>query len=354
MDELKDYDFELPEQLIAREPGVRRDGSRLLVVHRDTGDLEHHEVCDLPSLLNRGDALVFNDTKVLPARLFGHRKETEGKWEGLFLELREDGLWRLMSKTRGRLRPGELVRVEPAHQRESVPAPEPFEIRLVEQDQEGCWFAACDDPREVESLLQEFGTMPLPPYMKRSVANEDDWERYQTTYARQPGAVAAPTAGLHFSDELIAACDSADLTRSFVTLHVGIGTFRPISVERLKDHRMHSEWCEISESTVDRLKKRRDDGGRIVAVGTTSVRTLESASRSGELKPMCGPTELFIRPPYEFQSVDALFTNFHLPKSSLLVMISAFAGRELILRAYEEAVRESYRFYSYGDAMLIL
>jgi S-adenosylmethionine:tRNA ribosyltransferase-isomerase len=224
----------------------------------------------------------------------------------------------------------------------------------MERDEEGLWTARPEDGRNPLAVLEQFGTVPLPPYIERERPDLADVERYQTVYARTAGSVAAPTAGLHFTPELFAACEAHGITRATVTLHVGIGTFRPISVERLKEHRMHSEWCELTAETATRLNDVKTSGGRVVAVGTTSVRTLESAASAGSIQPWSGPTRLFIRPPYRFQAVDVLLTNFHLPKSTLLVLVSTFAGRELIHRAYAEAIDRQYRFFSYGDAMLIM
>jgi len=355
MDELNDYDYELPPERIARAPLARRDAARLLVVDRRAGTLRHHTVRDLPELLSPGDCLVLNDTRVLPARLFGTRAATGGKWEGLYLGTNPAGQWRLIGETRGRILPGEQVVLSPAHHPESS---ERLVLTLVSRDDEGVWTAQVESAGGTAvELLDRFGTVPLPPYIGRKLAGPDDWERYQTTFAQRPGAVAAPTAGLHFTPELLSACAARGLHRAQITLHVGIGTFRPITASRLSEHRMHAEWCELPAAAADRLRQTRAEGKRIVAVGTTSVRTLETAapSRDGDdWQAWSGETEIFIRPPYEFRAVDALLTNFHLPRSTLLVLVSALAGRELIRRAYDEALREGYRFYSYGDAMLII
>ncbi len=354
MDDLAAYDYELPAELIATEPLPRRDAARLLVVDRATGRLEHRCISDLPGILRAGDRLVLNDTRVVPARLFGIRKATGGKWEGLFLETDAAGRWRLIGHSGGKLQAGETLAIAPAHQPDS---PARLELTLLECDAEGIWTAvpaAQSADRSAVALLEEFGTVPLPPYIRRKLGAGLDWERYQTTFAQRPGAVAAPTAGLHFTPELLDRCDRRGIPRTFVTLHVGIGTFRPISVERLSEHRMHAEWCELSPAAVQTLNETRAGGGRIVAVGTTSVRTLETAFRDGQFAPWSGPTRLFIRPPYQFGGVDCLLTNFHLPRSTLFVLVSTLAGLDLMQRAYAEAVRERYRFYSYGDAMLIL
>ena len=348
---LSDYDYALSRELIASEPLPQRDESRLLVINRASGELSHHQVRDLPSLLQPGDCLVLNDTKVVPARLFGHRTETGGKWEGLFLNRTETGLWRLIGETRGKLQPGEKITVIPAHQPDSD---HNFILTLREREPDGIWTAEVHSETETFELLQRFGTVPLPPYIPRKVANEQDRSRYQTTFSRKPGAVAAPTAGLHFTPELLAACEERNIRHAYVTLHVGLGTFRPIAVENLNDHRMHSEWCELTPETAGLLNESRHTGSRIIAVGTTAVRTLETAAQTGTIQPFRGETDLFIRPSYEFRAVDCLMTNFHLPKSSLLVLVSAFMGIALTKQAYQHAIDKKYRFYSYGDAMLIL
>ena len=351
MQHLSDYDYELPQELIASEPLPQRDESRLLVIDRDKGQLSHHRVRDLPSLLQPGDCLVLNDTKVVPARLLGRRTQTGGKWEGLFLNKTSTGLWRLIGETRGKLQPGEKITVIPAHHPDSD---DTLILTLRDKEPDGIWTAEVQSDTETFELLQRFGTVPLPPYIQRKLANDQDRSRYQTTFSRHPGAVAAPTAGLHFTPELLAACEERNIHHTYVTLHVGLGTFRPIAVENLNDHRMHSEWCELTTETADRLNTTRQTGGRIIAVGTTAVRTLETASQTGTIQPFRGQTDLFIRPPYEFRAVDCLMTNFHLPKSSLLVLISALMGIDMTKQAYQHAIDEKYRFYSYGDAMLIL
>jgi S-adenosylmethionine:tRNA ribosyltransferase-isomerase len=355
IDELADYDYYLPDERIAREPLAERDAARLLVADRRTGELSHRRVRDLPELLSPGDCLVLNDTQVLPARLFGVRAATGGKWEGLYLGSTGDGSWKLIGETRGRLQPGEEIHVMPAHEAGSSAQ---LVLKLEVRDDDGIWTARVrGENSDPVQLLGEFGTVPLPPYIGRKLAADGDWARYQTTYARHPGAVAAPTAGLHFTPELLASCESRGMGRTTVTLHVGIGTFRPISVARLDEHKMHSEWCELSPESAAVINHTRASGGRIVAVGTTSVRTLETAaarSSSEDVEAWRGETDIFIRPPYQFRAVDALLTNFHLPRSTLLVLISAFAGHALMKKAYDAALAGDYRFYSYGDAMLIL
>jgi S-adenosylmethionine:tRNA ribosyltransferase-isomerase len=360
MSELDLYNYNLPDELVAKQPAERRDSARLLVLHRNEGRIEHRVVHELPELLQPGDLLVLNDTRVLPARLVGRRAETGGRWEGLFLKTVEPGLWEVIGQTRGKLKPGEDL-VIPAVAKESLDFTAPPELRLtlIERLEEGCWLVRPnwpDDqgPGSHVQILERFGRIPLPPYMERDEATEADRERYQTLHARHPGSVAAPTAGLHLTPELLDRCRQRGMETAAVTLHVGLGTFRPISADRLDEHVMHSEWCEVSTETVAGIQRTKANGGRIVAVGTTSVRTLETASRAGVLEPFQGDTRLFIRPPYQFRSVDVMLTNFHLPKSTLLVLMSAFAGRELLLAAYHEAIANRYRFYSYGDAMLVL
>lgn len=351
MDELQIYDYDLPAELIAEEPPESRDAARLLVVDRQTAELSHRHVRDLPVLLAPGDCLVLNNTRVVPARLLGHRTATGGKWEGLFLETTSEGTWRLLGQSRGKILPGEQITVVPA--RDPV-SRETLLLTLIERESDGTLVVRPEsDIAQHLDLLERFGTVPLPPYVRREMPTDQDWERYQTTFASRPGAVAAPTAGLHFTPELLEACRDRGVRQAQVTLHVGIGTFRPITVEKLSEHQMHSEWCELTAETVEVIEETKKNGGRVIAVGTTAVRTLESAAQSGSLKPFCGHTDLFIRPPYDFQVVDCLLTNFHLPRTTLLVLVSTFASRDLIRRAYESAIRERYRFYSYGDAMLI-
>lgn len=351
IDDLETYSYELPEELIAKEPPAQRDGARLLVLNRNTQTIEHRTIRDLPDLLRAGDRLVLNDTRVVPARIIGCRTATGGKWEGLFLRRGEGRNWHFISQTRGRLQAGESVTLTSIHNPDSSP---PLEVRLVECDSNGVWTAVPDSDDDAFELLQRYGTVPLPPYMQRKVAVDTDWERYQTTFASTPGSVAAPTAGLHFTSELLSECENRGVDHSRVTLHVGMGTFRPIAVTQLSQHDMHSEWCEMSEASAQQLRQTKEAGGRVVSVGTTSVRTLETAARSGRIEAWSGETDLFIRPPYEFRAIDCLLTNFHLPKSTLLVLVCALAGTDFVKEAYRIAVDHRYRFFSYGDAMLIL
>lgn len=343
------YDYDLPDELIATVPAARRDQSRLLVVDREAETIAHHQFSDLPSLLRPHDLLVMNNTRVVPAKLNGRRVSTGGKWEGLYLRDDEHGSWRIIGKTRGKLLPGEEIVLQSANSGSNAE----LRLKLIEKGTGGEWIVKPQSNESTIELLQQFGTMPLPHYMQRE-AEQADFDRYQTTYAERPGAVAAPTAGLHFTPEVFEECQRRGIERSMVTLHVGLGTFRPVKVDRLDEHEMHYEWCELPVETATQIQATQREGGRIVAVGTTSVRTLEAAAACGALQPWQGETNLFIRPPYQFQVVDALLTNFHLPKSTLLVLVSTFANRELILRAYAEAIAQRYRFFSYGDAMLIL
>ncbi len=345
---LSEYEYELPQDLIAQHPLTRRTDARLMVVDRASGGIQHYHVRDLPELLKAGDCLVINDTKVIPARLVGYRSETLGRWEGLFLSADAGGNWRLLGKTRGRLRPGEHVTLVNERLQDV------FQLRLLLREADGHWIARPEADGDTEHLLEQVGRVPLPPYIRGGEMVDADWARYQTVYARSPGAVAAPTAGLHFSDELLKRLQAAGVLVARVTLHVGLDTFRSITAESLDEHRMHSEWCQITPEAVATIARSTTAGGRTVAVGTTSVRVLETAARNGSLNPFEGPTELFIHPPFEFHAVHTLLTNFHLPRTTLLVLVRSFGGDALIRRAYAEAIREEYRFYSYGDAMLIL
>ena len=361
-DQLSAWQFELPPELIASRPAARRDDSRLLVVDREQGSIQHAHIRELPAFLNPGDLLVFNNTQVLPARLFGFRTATNGRWEGLFVEQSGPGEWIILCDTRGRLQPGESITVVRAYD-QRIEANElahtqsgaTLRLTLKQKLYDGSWQAAVSDLRTPLEILAEYGSLPLPPYMGRKLADADDQIRYQTTYASQPGAVAAPTAGLHFSPELLQTCIERGLRSAEVTLHVGIGTFRPVTTERLSEHRMHDEWCRLSPDACHAIKETKSAGKCVLAVGTTTVRTLESAfAVCGQIQPWDGRTQLFIRPGFEFQVIDRLLTNFHLPGSTLLVLVAALAGYELTMDAYRQAIEARYRFYSYGDAMLIL
>jgi S-adenosylmethionine:tRNA ribosyltransferase-isomerase len=345
---LEEFDYDLPAELIAQHPSRERDLSRLMIVDRSRGEIEHARFPDLPAFLNPGDFLVFNDTRVIKARLFGRRRKTGGKWEGLFIGEGPDGVWRLLSQTRGRLIRGEHIDIEPG----------PLALELLEKTAERHWLArplSQDLPGITTfELLERHGHIPLPQYIRKGRAGPDDAERYQTMFARRPGAVASPTAGLHFTPRVIEDLKKRNIGWICVTLHIGIGTFQPIRAERVENHVMHSEWGELGAQAACQIVAARSAGHRLVAVGTTAVRVLETVARGGSIEPWSGPTDLYIYPPYRFRAVDALVTNFHLPRSSLLVMVSAFAGVDLIKKAYSAAIREGYRFYSYGDAMLIL
>ncbi|HEV7503634.1 MAG TPA: tRNA preQ1(34) S-adenosylmethionine ribosyltransferase-isomerase QueA [Thermoanaerobaculia bacterium] len=334
-----DFDFELPAASIAQEAAPRGE-SRLLVLDREGAD-RHAHVRDLPRLLRPGDLLVLNDTRVIPARLFGRRAGWTGKMELLLVESLGEREWDALVKPGRRAKPGTMIELE-----ENLTA----EVILKRED--GRHLLRFSEP--VEPHLERLGHVPLPPYIRRPDTPEDR-ERYQTVYARNPGAVAAPTAGLHFTESLLEEISAAGIEIARVTLHVGIGTFKPVTAERIEDHRMERERYEIGEEAAAAIRRTRERSGRIVAVGTTVVRALESAARvsHGEVQPGAASTGIFITPGYYFQAVDVLLTNFHLPGSTLLMLVSAFAGRERILAAYEEAIREGYRFYSYGDAMLV-
>jgi len=335
----RDFDYDLPAESIAQQPAPRGE-SRLLVMDSEGPD-RHQHVRDLPRLLRADDLLVLNDTRVIPARLYGQRAGGNGKIEILLTEKINEHDWDALVKPGRRARPGTMISFEE------------LSAEIIEKDPSGRHRLRFSEP--VEPHLDRLGHVPLPPYIHRP-DDTADRERYQTVYARQPGAIAAPTAGLHFSEELLGEIRAAGIETATVTLHVGLGTFKPVTAERIADHQMERERWEVPEETAEAIRRTRAGGGRIVAVGTTVVRTLESAAlaHGGEVTAGSGATELFITPGFQFQVVDALMTNFHLPQSTLLMLVSAFAGRERVLAAYAEAVREGYRFYSYGDAMLAL
>ena len=341
---LSDLDYELPEELIAQQPLARRDASRLLVVDVGEDEVEDRSFAELPRLLPPS-LLIFNDTRVFPARLLGN-KSTGGQVELLLLRKLEDGAdrWLAMGRSSKGLREGMELSLCDGHLAARV-------LRRAEDGQLEVDLMAADG--DVDALIEETGEVPLPPYIRRA-AVEDDRSRYQTVYARKPGAVAAPTAGLHFTEDSLRALAAAGHETAYVTLHVGPGTFRPVQTDRLDEHAMHEEAYEVPEDTVDAIERARAQGRSIVAVGTTVVRTLEaSAEHEGKPTAGFGATRLFIRPPYAFQVVDHLLTNFHLPRSTLLALVMALAGVDLTRRAYREAIERRYRFYSYGNAMLI-
>ena len=332
-----DFHFDLPEELIAQHPPAQRGDSRLLHVEGATGALHDRHFSDLPALLEPGDLLVFNNTRVMKARLFG-TKETGGRVEILVERLRD--VDRVLAHVRASKSPKPGSAIEVAG------------VRLEVLGREDSLFELQCTDSTFPVLMELHGHMPLPPYITRPDETED-MERYQTVYAEREGAVAAPTAGLHFTPEMLSALRQKGVRTAHVTLHVGAGTFQPVRVDKVDEHIMHSEWLEVTESVCDSVRETRASGRRVVAVGTTSVRALESASASGELQPMTGDTRLFITPGYRFRSVDLMLTNFHLPESTLLMLVSAFGGYDTMMHAYRHAVEERYRFFSYGDAMLI-
>jgi len=342
------YDYDLPADLIAQEPLERRADSRLLTVRRGDGAIAHRHVRDLPEILRPGDLLVVNDTRVVPARIVGRRLRTGGRWEGLFLKTDDaTGAWQLLAQTRGRPEVGERVMLTDRDGEDAVA------IELVGRATGGSWLAVPDAPEPAAEILARIGRVPLPGYIRGGEERAGDRERYQTVFARRSGSAAAPTAGLHFTDELLADLAARGVARATVTLHVGLDTFRPIATERLDDHPMHTEWCDCPPETAAAVREARARGGRVVAVGTTAVRTLGTAAQSGGISPWSGPTDLFIKPGFQFRAVDCLLTNFHMPRTTLMVLVSTFASRSLVAAAYEAAIRERYRFLSYGDAMFI-
>ncbi|MCC5656872.1 tRNA preQ1(34) S-adenosylmethionine ribosyltransferase-isomerase QueA [Nostoc sp. XA010] len=357
------YDYELPLELIAQSPAVPRDSSRLLVVNSLTTGIEtaplHHIFHDLPTLLRSGDLLVMNNTRVIPARLYGH-KSTGGKIQVLLLEERQYNCWLALVKPGKSFKQGAKIIFDVRQlgigaSEDSYPVKSPqLTATVLETDAAtGGRLLQFDVPegKSLVQLLEVFGEVPLPPYITTSQAAD---EQYQTVYAKQPGAIAAPTAGLHFTPELLQKLRDRNINQAFITLHVGVGTFRPVEVEDVTTHQMHEEWIEVPAATVEQIRATKAAGGRIIAVGTTAVRALEGAAQSGSLQPFCGKTDLFIYPGYQWRVVDGLITNFHLPRSSLLMLVSALIGRQRLLNIYNEAIAFGYRFYSFGDAMLIL
>ncbi|WP_096440366.1 tRNA preQ1(34) S-adenosylmethionine ribosyltransferase-isomerase QueA [Alteribacter populi] len=341
--DVSQFDFELPDELIAQTPLLEREKSRLLVLDRNNGSVEHRNFSDIISFLKAGDALVINDTKVIPARLFGIKAETGAKIEVLLLKENGDHVWEALVKPAKRVKVGTTVSFGGG--------------KLTGT----CVNELADGRREIRfsfdgifhEVLDELGQMPLPPYIQTQL---EERERYQTVYAKHRGSAAAPTAGLHFTKELLQTAEEKGISIVNVTLHVGLGTFRPVSVDDVKSHKMHSEFYQMDEEAAYTLEKVKGEGGRIVAVGTTSARTLETIAKqnNGKLVASSGWTDIFIYPGYEFQAIDGLLTNFHLPKSTLVMLVSAFAGRENVMKAYGEAVENRYRFFSFGDAMLLI
>ncbi len=353
-----DFDYYLPQELIAQSPIEPRDASRLMVLDRTTGTIEHRTFHDLAGYLAAGDVLVCNESRVIPARLFGHKVPTGGKVELLLVTKRNEKVWEVLTKGR-KVRVG--IRIELDRD-----GGEGVVGEVVGQAGDGARLMEFEVP--IEPLLDELGIVPLPPYIHEPL---EEPERYQTIYARVKGSVAAPTAGLHFTPQLMRELEAKGVEFAFVTLHIGLDTFRPVRTESVEDHPMHSEYCQLGPAVAEQIKRAKAESGRIIAVGTTSVRVLETAAcqkskiqspksksdpglRTWDLGPFAGWTDLFIYPGYKFRVVDALITNFHLPRSTLLMLVAAFAGKELIDRAYREAIQQGYRFYSFGDAMLIL
>jgi S-adenosylmethionine:tRNA ribosyltransferase-isomerase len=337
---VKDYDYELPEELIAQDPLEDRSASRLMVLDKHTGAYTHHVFKEIIDYLEPGDCLVINNTKVIPARLIGEREETGGKVEVLLLKRLEADVWETLVKPGKKCKPGARLSFGNGLLRAEVLSVEEEGNRRIRFEYEGIF----------EEILDQLGQMPLPPYITHELKDKN---RYQTVYAKYEGSAAAPTAGLHFTKELLENIKKKGVEIASVTLHVGLGTFRPVKAETIEEHHMHSEFYMILPEEAEKINRAKADGHRVIAVGTTSCRTLESASKAGVVTAGSGWTEIFIYPGYEFQMVDALITNFHLPQSTLIMLVSALAGREHVLAAYEEAVRECYRFFSFGDAMFI-
>lgn len=338
---VKDFYFDLPQELIAQDPLEDRSASRLLVLDKETGEVTHRHFRDIKEYLKPGDCLVINDTKVIPARLLGTKKDTGAKIEVLLLKRREDDIWETLVKPGKKARPGAELEFGEGLLKATVVEVADEGNRLIQFHYDGIF----------EEILDQLGQMPLPPYITHQLKDKN---RYQTVYAKHQGSAAAPTAGLHFTKELLAEIKELGVEIAHVTLHVGLGTFRPVKTENVLDHHMHSEFYMVEESEAQKVNKAKTSGGRIICVGTTSCRTIESAAgEDGLLKAGSGWTEIFIYPGYQFKLLDCLITNFHLPESTLVMLVSALAGREWVLSAYGEAVKERYRFFSFGDAMLI-
>ena len=342
---INDFDYELPQELIAQTPAEKRDFSRLMVVHRNSGEVEHKHFYDILDYLKAGDCLVLNNSKVLPARLYGRKEGTDANIEFLLIKRIEGDTWETMVRPGKRLKPGDAVSFSDDKLFRAVVKDYGEDgTRIVEFEYEGIFL----------ERLEELGKMPLPPYIERD-NNSEDKDRYQTVYAKNEGSVAAPTAGLHFTPELLEKAKAKGVKLAYVTLHVGIGTFRPVKVENIEDHKMHSEHYHLPKETADLINETHKNGKRVIAVGTTSCRTLESvATYNGEIAEADGWTSIFIYPGYEFKCIDALLTNFHLPESTLIMLVSAFYNREDVLASYNDAVKKKYRFFSFGDCMLLI
>lgn len=337
-----DFKFELPEELIAQHPLKDRKSSRMLVLNKESGNIEHKTFSDVIDYLNPGDCLVLNNTRVIPARLFGQREETGGKVEFLLLNNIEEDKWETLVKPGKKARIGDVIQFGGNKLKAEIIEIKEGGTRIVKFKYKGIF----------QQILDELGHMPLPPYIK---AELEEKERYQTVYSKKRGSAAAPTAGLHFTEELLQKIQNKGIKIAYITLHVGLGTFRPVKVENINEHNMHSEYYEINKETANKINKTKEEGGRIISVGTTSTRTLETISdKNGRVEPKSGWTDIFIYPGYEFKIIDGLITNFHLPESTLIMLVSAFAGKESTLKAYNEAVSERYRFFSFGDSMLII
>lgn len=344
---LSEFDYELPEELIAQKPSEKRENSKMMVLKRDSRQILHKNFYDIVDLLDKDCVLILNDTKVMPARLYGY-KDTGAKIEVFLLKERENDKWEVLIKPSKRVRTGTEIKISDELSAQVImPLPE-----------DGKWMVKMNFEGDFFKIIHKVGNIPLPPYIERKMANEDlkklDFERYQTVYAREEGSVAAPTAGLHFTKEILQKLADKGVEIGYVTLNVGIGTFRPVKCDNILEHHMDSETFEIPEKTAELINRAKAEGKKIIAVGTTTVRTLETAYKLyGKIQACKAASELFIYPPYEFKVVDNLITNFHLPKSTLLMLVSALASKEFIFEAYEEAIKNKYRFYSYGDCMLI-
>ncbi len=338
---VEDFDYELPEELIAQTPIEKRDTSRLLVLDKDTGEIEHKHFYDIPEYLKEGDVLVLNDTKVLPARLIGVKEETGAVIEILLLKNKEKDIWECLVKPAKRIKLGTTVSFGEGKLKAECIEEKEEGIRIFNLTYEGIFY----------EILDELGTMPLPPYIHEQLKEQD---RYQTVYAKNIGSAAAPTAGLHFTKELLNKIKEKKVEVLYITLHVGLGTFRPVQVEKIEDHKMHSEFYMMHKDVADKLNQAKKEHRRIISVGTTSTRTLEAImNKYGKFEECSGFTDIFIYPGYEFKAIDCLITNFHLPKSTLVMLVSALASKEKIMHAYKVAVEEKYRFFSFGDAMFI-
>ena len=338
-----DFFYELPQELIAQTPVEPRDSSRLMVLHKKDGRIEHRIFKDIIEYLNPGDCLIVNNTKVIPARIYGVKKETGAVVEFLLLKQKENNIWECLCK------PGKRAKIGT----EFVFGEGLTECEVIDVTEDGNRIIQfkCDS-KDIYTILDRIGKMPLPPYITEELKNQD---RYQTVYSKELGSAAAPTAGLHFTEELLEEIKAKGVNIGYVTLHVGLGTFRPVKVDDVTNHKMHSEFYQIPKETAELINETKKNGNRIISVGTTSTRTLESvASKYGEIKEDEGDTEIFIYPGYEFKAIDAQITNFHLPESTLIMLVSAFAGYDNVMNAYKEAVNEKYRFFSFGDAMLII